>query len=216
MFIDCLTRPTLPCFVDQVHGKKRVPLQALCENALPEMFDHQLASKPLDVLPLNALPMDSVTDSDVQSDMTAKGTNKRVHSQMGSGPTSRQTMQWTAPLSLFVLNRVVQLVEQGIQFDKCFKDRYIRKVSDVVLEFTRLTISSTQIYNHLRRWRGRWVRINELKRMPGVVWYETSTTLTMDDVQLLHHHQVCLPFHSTQLLYSFVHSQLQILCTLTI
>ena len=122
MFIDCLTRPTLPCFVDQVRGKKRVPLQALCENALPEMFDHQLASKPLDVLPLNALPMDSVTDSDVQSDMTAKGTNKRVHSQMGSGASQRQTMQWTAPLSLFVLNRVVELVEQGIHFDKCFKE----------------------------------------------------------------------------------------------
>ena len=203
--------------MDQVRGKKRVPLQALCENALPEMFDmNQLASKPLDVLPLNALPMDSMTDSDVQSDMTAKGSNKRVHSQMGSGASQRQTMQWTAPLSLFVLNRVVELVEQGIHFDKCFKDRYIRKVSDAILEFTGLTITSTQISNHPRRWRGRWVRINELKRMPGVVWYETSTTLMMDDVQLLYHLQVCLPFHSTQLLYSFVHSQLQILCTLTI
>ena len=122
MFIDCLTRPTLPYFVDQVHGKKRVSLQALCENALPEMFDNQLASKSLDVLPPNALPMDSVTDSDVHSDMTAKGTNKRVHSQMGSGATPRLTMQWTAPLSLFVLNMIVELVEQGIHFDKCFKD----------------------------------------------------------------------------------------------
>ena len=203
MFIDCVTRPTLPCFVDQVRGKKRVPLQALCENALPEMFDNQLASKPLDVLPLNALPMDSVTDSDVQSDMTAKGNNKRVHSQMTSAGTPRLTMQWTAPLSLFVLNRVVELVEQGIQFDKCFKDLYIRKVSDAVLEFTGLTITSTQVYNHLRRSRVRWVRLNKLKRMPRVLWCETSSTLMMDNVKLLQHLRYACPSIQRNNQYSF-------------
>ena len=97
---------------------------------------------------------------------------------------------------------VVKLVEQGFHFDKCFKDQYIRKVSDDVLDFTGLTISSTQIYNHLRRWRGGWVRINQLKRMPGVVWYESMSTLMMDDVKVLLHLQVSLPSHSIQFCYS--------------
>ena len=55
----------------------------------------------------------------------------------------KSPMQWSAPMSLFVLNRVCELVEKGIRFDKGFKEHYINKVSNDVLDFTGIIVSTT-------------------------------------------------------------------------
>ena len=91
----------------------RVPLQMLCENALPDLTMYEksmpMNAVPLDVVPLNAIPMDAVTHSPQQSEMTAKVSKKRAHSENEEVP-QRAHMQWLPTVSLFVLNRVVELV----------------------------------------------------------------------------------------------------------
>ena len=43
-------------------------------------------------------------------------------------------MQWSAHMSLFVLDRVCELVDKGIRFHRGFKEQYINKVSNDVLD----------------------------------------------------------------------------------
>ena len=97
-----------------------------------------------------------------------------MHSRTDEAP-HRLVIHWTPPLSLFVLNNIIELVQKGIYFHKGFKDQYVRKMSEDVLDFTRLTITSTQIYNYLRKWRAKWVRINQLKEMQEIVWFENMS-----------------------------------------
>ena len=115
----------------------RVLFQMLCENALPDLTMFQksvpLNAVPLDVVPLNAISMDAVTHSLEQSEMTAKVSKKRAHSENEEVP-QRAPMQWLPTMSLFVLNRVVELVQKGIHFDRGFKEEYVKRVSTLLLE----------------------------------------------------------------------------------
>ena len=99
-------------------------------------------------------------------------------------------MQRSGPMSLFVLNRVCELVDKGIRFDRVFKEQYINKVSNYVLDFTGITVSTSQIYKHLRKWRQRWMRVSPLKKLEAVTWCEDTTTMKMDEDKLIMHTMV--------------------------
>ena len=99
--------------------------------------------------------------------------------------SQRAPFVWLASMSLFVLNRVCELVHKGINFERGFKEHYMNTVSNDVLDFTRTTVSTTQIYNHLRKWRQRWIRITRLAKTKGATWCEHSSTLSMDEQTLI-------------------------------
>ena len=60
----------------------------------------------------------------------------------------------------------------------------------MVSEFARVNVSTQQIYNHLRKWRQRWVKIVRLKDLSGALWDEDHHMIVLDDEHLLGHTKV--------------------------
>ena len=83
-------------------------------------------------------------------------------------------LQWTHAMSGFVLRRFTELVSEGVKTDKGFKDVHLNKVATDLSEFLGMDISGTQVYNHLRKWRAKWVKICRLKELSGSLWDEDN------------------------------------------
>jgi hypothetical protein len=62
-------------------------------------------------------------------------------------------MVLSASLFEFVLNRLVELVKSRVCFIEGFKEAQMRKVANVVHDFTGLSVSTQHMYNHVRKWR---------------------------------------------------------------
>jgi hypothetical protein len=57
----------------------------------------------------------------------------------------------------------------------------------MVSEFVGVNVTTQQIYNHLRKWRQRWVKIVRLKDLSGALWDEDHHMIVLDDEHLLGH-----------------------------
>ena len=65
------------------------------------------------------------------------------------------TMKWSLFLSTFMLNKMCELIASGVRTDKGFKEVHLNTVAKLVFYFCGHEVTSTQIYNHLRKWRSR-------------------------------------------------------------
>lgn len=66
-------------------------------------------------------------------------------------------------MSGFALRRMCQLISSGVRTDKGFKEVHAKYLH----EFTGNEVTGTQVYNHLRKWRQRWVRVSKLRELSG-------------------------------------------------
>ena len=72
-------------------------------------------------------------------------------------------MKWPPFLSTFVLNKICELIASRVRTEKGFKEVHLNIVAKLVFELCAQEVTSTQIYNHLRKWRGRWIKVWKLK-----------------------------------------------------
>ncbi|KAK3121532.1 hypothetical protein QOZ80_8BG0655520 [Eleusine coracana subsp. coracana] len=79
----------------------------------------------------------------------------------------------------FVLRRFCDLVADGVKTDHGFKEVHLDLVARDLKKFTGQDVTGTQIYNHLRKWRARWVKICTLKDLSGAGWDEDSFMITL-------------------------------------
>ena len=79
---------------------------------------------------------------------------------------------------------------QGVKTEKGFKEVHVRQVALMVSEIAGVNVSTQQIYNHLRKWRQRWVKIVRLKDLSGDLWDEDHHMIVLDDEHLLGHTKV--------------------------
>ena len=84
-------------------------------------------------------------------------------------------------MSTFVLNRLVELVMDGLDIQRGIKDASLEKISKDVLLFCKAKVNNIQLYNHLRKWKTRWNHLWSLPQAKGVQWREESSTFYMDD-----------------------------------
>jgi methionine salvage enolase-phosphatase E1 len=89
-----------------------------------------------------------------------------------------------------MLRRFHDLVGQAVKTDKGFKDVHVRQVASMVSKFAGVNVSTQQIYNHLRKWRQRWVKIVRLKDLSGALWSEEHHMICLDDEHLNGHTKV--------------------------
>ena len=82
-------------------------------------------------------------------------------------------MNWINKMSGFVLHRFIELVGEGVKIDKGFKDVHLNRVARDLTEFSGVEVTRTQMYNHLHKWRTRWVKICRLKDLSGSLWGES-------------------------------------------
>ena len=73
-------------------------------------------------------------------------------------------------MSGFILSHFNELEGEGVNTNKGFKDVHLNKVARDLSEFTGQEVSGSQVYNHLRKWRSRWVKICRLKELSRSLW----------------------------------------------
>ena len=76
--------------------------------------------------------------------------------------------------------------------DKGFKEVHLNQVAKAMQEFSGNEITGTQVYNHLRKWRQRWVRVVKLRELSGALWNEDTCAITLEDEHYKGHVKVCL------------------------
>lgn len=79
----------------------------------------------------------------------------------------------------FHASSFVEIVAQGQKTDKGFKDVHLNAVARMVTTFRGRLCSGQQVYNHLRYWRARWVKVCKLKQMSGAGWAEENYMITV-------------------------------------
>ena len=85
--------------------------------------------------------------------------NNMLHVVAGQGNAAGGRLQCTNVMSGFVLRRFAELVAQGVRADKGFKDVHLNVVARDLSEFINHEVTGTQVYNYLRKWHSRWVKI---------------------------------------------------------
>ncbi|XP_040377495.1 uncharacterized protein LOC121053785 [Oryza brachyantha] len=76
---------------------------------------------------------------------------------------------------------------EGVRTDKGFKEVHLNQVARSLSDHYGLNISGTQVYNHLRKWRQRWVRITRLKDISGALWDDQNSTIVLEDEHYMGH-----------------------------
>ena len=99
-------------------------------------------------------------------------------------------MHWTPIQSGFMLRRFHDLVAQGVKTDKGFKEVHVRQVAAMLSEFTGAAVSVSQIHNHMRKWRQRWVKVCRLRDLSGALWDDSRHMIVLDEEHLLGHTKV--------------------------
>ena len=96
----------------------------------------------------------------------------------GNGAAAR--LNWTPVMSTYVLSKFSDLVTEGVRTDKGFKDCHVNAVARELQSYIGQQVSGTQVYNHLRKWRTKWVKICRLKDLSGANWDEDLCMITLD------------------------------------
>ena len=100
------------------------------------------------------------------------------------------TMKWAPLLSTFLLNKMVEIIKTGVRTDKGFKEVHLRTAAKLIFQFCGQEVTSTQIYNHLRKWRVRWIMVSKLKDLSGAQWDEDTKSIILEVEHLRGHIKV--------------------------
>nr|XP_034569717.1 uncharacterized protein LOC117834197 [Setaria viridis] len=103
----------------------------------------------------------------------------------------RPAMRWTDVMSGFILRRMCQLISTGVRTDKGFKEAHLNQVAKALHEFSGNEVTDTQVYNHLRKWRPRWVKISKLRELSGALWNGDSSMIVLEEEHYNGHIKVC-------------------------
>jgi len=111
-----------------------------------------------------------------------------------------RAMRWTSVMSGFVLRRMCELISTGVRTDKGFKEVHLNQVAKALHEFTGNEVTGTQVYNHLRKWRQRWIRVTKLRELSGALWDEDICMISLEEEHFKGHIKV---YWAVNLVYFF-------------
>ncbi|KAK3134940.1 hypothetical protein QOZ80_5BG0412670 [Eleusine coracana subsp. coracana] len=92
----------------------------------------------------------------------------------------RGAIRWTNVMSGFLLRRMCQLISSEVRTDKGFKEVHLNQVAKDLQEFTGNDVTGVQVYNHLRKWRQRWVKVSKLRELSGAHWDEDNFMIVLE------------------------------------
>ncbi|KAM0919239.1 hypothetical protein ACQ4PT_008353 [Festuca glaucescens] len=110
-----------------------------------------------------------------------KNKNRReVERALKTGQERNATMKWLPFMSSFVLEKMCGLIQSGVRTDKGFKEVHLNTVAKGLVDHCGVTVYSTQVYNHLRKWRQRWLTISRLRDLSGAQWCEDTKCIVLE------------------------------------
>jgi hypothetical protein len=65
------------------------------------------------------------------------------------------TMKWLPFQSTFILQKMCDVIKTDVRTDKGFKEVHLVSISKALFKHCGAEVTSTQVYNHLRKWRTR-------------------------------------------------------------
>ncbi|KAK1646986.1 hypothetical protein QYE76_064791 [Lolium multiflorum] len=80
----------------------------------------------------------------------------------------------------FVLEKMCGLIQSGMRTDKGFKEVLLNSVAKGLAKHCGVSVCSTQVYNHLRKWRQRWLTISRLRDLSGAQWCEDGKCIVLE------------------------------------
>ena len=83
-----------------------------------------------------------------------------------------------------------QLILFGARANKGFKKKDINQVAKALREYSSEEVTTTQVYNHLRKWRQRWGRVCKLKDLSGALWDDDTKAIMLDQDHYASHVKV--------------------------
>ena len=93
-------------------------------------------------------------------------------------------------MSSFMLRHLCQLISSGVRTDKGFKEVHLNQVAKQVQKFSGQEASRTHVYNHLRKWRVRLVKVTKLRELSGALW-DDHCMITLEEEHYNGHIKVC-------------------------
>ena len=72
------------------------------------------------------------------------------------------------------------MIKSGVRTDKGFKEVNLTAVAKGLFEHCGVSACSTQVYNHLRKWRQRWLTITRLRDLSGAQWCEDTKCIILE------------------------------------
>jgi hypothetical protein len=112
---------------------------------------------------------------------TKKNKNRReAERALKTGQERNATMKWLPFMSSFVLEKMCGLIQSGVRTDKGFKEVHLNTVAKGLADHCGVTVCSTQVYNHLRKWRQRWLTISRLRDLSGAQWCEDTKCIVLE------------------------------------
>jgi hypothetical protein len=76
-----------------------------------------------------------------------------------------------------------------------FKECYLKSVYNDVKDFIGITVTPCQVYNHMRKWKAKWMTVCKLKKLPGVTFDSTSCAIVVDKEDFKHLIMVSFAYH---------------------
>ncbi|KAK1610826.1 hypothetical protein QYE76_034499 [Lolium multiflorum] len=84
------------------------------------------------------------------------------------------------PLPVSDLVKMCGLIQSGVRTAKGFKEVDLNVVAKGLANHCGVTVCSTQVYNHLRKWRQRWLTISMLRDLSGAQWCEDTKSIVLE------------------------------------
>ncbi|KAK1683611.1 hypothetical protein QYE76_044459 [Lolium multiflorum] len=167
---------------------------SFCDNfsqALVCVVDSQIPSQVPDsqptyeskVTPLRVSDLVAQVAAEVAARLAATKKNKNrreAERAFKTGQERNATMKWLPFISSFVLENMCGLIQSGVRTDKGFKEIHLNSVAKGLFEHYGVSVCSTRVYNHLRKWRQRWLTIIKLHDLSGAQWCEDTKCIVLE------------------------------------
>jgi hypothetical protein len=82
------------------------------------------------------------------------------------------------------------IAAKGVKTDKGFKEIHITQAAKALTKLVGYEVTTTQVTNHLRKWKIRYQRIEKLRVLSGALWDDDKKMILLDEQHYLGHTQV--------------------------
>jgi hypothetical protein len=90
-----------------------------------------------------------------------------------------------------MLRCLTDVAANGVKTNIGFKEIHNTKAAKTLTQLMSYEVSTTQVTNHLRKWKVKYQRIKKLRMLSGTLWDDDTKMIVLEEQHYLGHTQVC-------------------------
>ena len=95
-------------------------------------------------------------------------------------------------MSACMMRCLAEIAAKGVKTDKGFKEIHIAQAAKALTQLVGYEVTTTQVSNHLRKWKVRYQRIEKLRVLSGALWDDDQKIIVLEEQHYLGHTLVCM------------------------